>query len=81
MKADLIKKYAITLYNKFLQSGRPLYKSEYPDIDKQYFTYLIKFLLPIFAPIEDIYLSYSSKINQNNALTGLRQKRGYCGGG
>ena len=35
MKGGLIKKDAIAAYNKFLQSGIPLDKSEHPDLDKQ----------------------------------------------
>ena len=35
MKGGLIKKDAIAAYNKFLQSGILLDKSEHPDLDKQ----------------------------------------------
>ena len=47
MKVDLIKQEAIAVYNFFLKSWRPLNKSEYPEIDKQEVTSLIKFLLPV----------------------------------
>ena len=76
MKADLIKQDAIAVYNKFLQLGRPLDKSEHPDLDKQEFTALVKFLLPIVAPNEAISLSYSSKLKAKQRLERLKTEEG-----
>ena len=62
MKGCLITQDGIATYNKFMQSGRPLNKSEHPDLDKKYFTNLTNFLLPVVVPNEAIYLSYLSKL-------------------
>ena len=64
------------MYNKFLQSGIPLDKSEYPDLDKKYFTYIIKFFLPIVAPNKAISLSYSSKLRAKQRLWRLKTEEG-----
>ena len=58
MKVGITKQEIIAVYNKFLQSGRPLNKSEHPDLDKQEFTTFIKFLFPIFSLNEAIPLYY-----------------------
>ena len=68
MKVGITKQEIIAVYNKFLQSGRPLNKSEHPDLDKQDFTALIKFFLPIVSPNEAIYLSCSYKLNSKQRL-------------
>ena len=57
IKGDLIKQDAISVYNKFLKSGRPLDKSKHTDLENQEFTGIIKFILTIVAPNEAIYLS------------------------
>ena len=76
MKGDLINQGAISSYNKFLQSGRRLDKYEHPDIDRQDFTVIIKFLLPIVAPNKDIYLSYSYKLKAKQLLERLKKEEG-----
>ena len=76
MKRDLIKQDAIAVYNKLLHSGRPLDKFEHTDLDKQEFTALIKFVLPIFSPNEDIYLSYSYKLKSKQRLERLTTEEG-----
>ena len=76
IKGGLIKQDAIAEYNKFMQSGRLLDKSEHPYLDKQDFTALVKFLLPIFAPNEVITLSCSSKITSKRRLERLNTEEG-----
>ena len=72
MKGYLIKQDAIDACINFLQSRRPLNKSEHPDLDKQEFTSLVKFLSPIVSPNEAIYLSYSSKLKAKQHLEWLK---------
>ena len=76
MKGGLIKQDTIAAYNKFLQSGRPLDKSEYPDLDKQEFTAIIIFILPIPPPNEAISLSYSSELREKQRLQRLKTEEG-----
>lgn len=57
MNADLINQDNINVYSKFMHSDIPLDKYEHPDLDKQEFTALIKFLLTIVDSNEAIYLS------------------------
>ena len=51
-------------------------KSEHPDIDKQWFTALVKFLVPIVAQNKDISLSYSSKLKAKKCLERLKTEEG-----
>ena len=74
MKAELINQDTIVLYNKFIQSGRPLRKSEHPDLDKQVFTSLIKFLLSIVVPKEAIYIFLLLKKKANQCLERLKKE-------
>ena len=76
MKADLIKQDTISVYNKSLHSGRPLDKSEHPDLDKQEFTSLIKFILYTPPQNEAISLSYSSKLRLKKHLERLNIEEG-----
>ena len=76
INSDLIKQDAISVYKNFLQSGRPLKKSEHPYLDKQEFKALIKFLLPIVAPNKDISLSYSYKLKAKQLLERLKKEEG-----
>ena len=68
MKGGIIEKDVVAVYKKFLQSGRPINKSEHPNLDKQKFTALVKFILPIVSPNEAIYLSYSYKLKSKQRL-------------
>ena len=76
IKADIIKKESIAVYNNFLQSGIPLDKSELIVLDKKYFTALIKFLLLIVSLNEAIYFSCSYKQKSKKCLKQLKTEEG-----